>query len=86
MAIDVKLGTPIIAFMSPDELIAYFGGVTETARALGVKPPSVSEWKASGEVPETRQYQAQIATGGALQADKPALREHSSESPERMRT
>jgi len=60
--------------MSPDDLIAFFGGVTETARALGVKPPSVSEWKATGVVPETRQYQAEIATGGRLRADKPALR------------
>lgn len=59
--------------MTADELIAHFGGVAATARALGVKDPSVSEWKASGIVPELRQYQAEIASEGKLKADKPAL-------------
>lgn len=60
--------------MTADELISHFGSVSATARALGVKDPSVSEWKTSGEVPELRQYQAEIATGGKLKADRPALR------------
>ncbi len=61
--------------MSPDELIAHFGGITPTARALGVKPPSVHAWKAEGKVPQQRQYQAEIATNGKLKADTPALHE-----------
>lgn len=60
--------------MTADELISFFGGVAATARALGVKDPSVSEWKATGVVPELRQYQAEIASGGQLKADKPACR------------
>lgn len=60
--------------MTAEELIAHFGSVSATARALGVKDPSVSEWKATGIVPELRQYQAEIATGGRLKADKPADR------------
>jgi len=66
--------------MSPDALIAHFGGVNATARALGVEPPSVSEWKTQGVVPELRQYQAEIATGGKLRADKRALRATSDEA------
>jgi hypothetical protein len=61
--------------MTVDELIAHFGSVSATARALGVKDPSVSEWKATGVVPELRQYQAEIASGGKLKADTPALRQ-----------
>ena len=60
--------------MNAEELIAHFGGVSATARALGVKAPSVSEWRASGVVPELRQYQAEIASGGVLKADTPASR------------
>lgn len=60
--------------MTANELIAHFGNVRATARALGVKDPSVSEWKTTGIVPELRQYQAEIATGGKLRADVPALR------------
>lgn len=60
--------------MTPEQLISHFGSVSATARALGVKDPSVSEWKTSGIVPDLRQYQAEIATKGKLKADKPALR------------
>lgn len=59
--------------MRARELVDHFGGVTATAMALGVKAPSVSEWLANDEVPELRQYQAEIATEGKLRADKPAL-------------
>ena len=73
--VDIALGVANNVGVTPDELIAHFGGVSATARALGVKDPSVSEWKTSGVVPELRQYQAEIATGGKLKADAPALRQ-----------
>ncbi|MGH7605439.1 MAG: Cro/CI family transcriptional regulator [Gemmatimonadaceae bacterium] len=57
--------------MDPQTLIDHFGGVTATARALGVKPPSVSEWSAAGKVPLGRQFQAQVLTKGKLRADTP---------------
>lgn len=60
--------------MKARELVDFFGGVTATAAAMGVKPPSVSEWLANDEVPDLRQYQAEIATDGRLTADKPAHR------------
>ncbi len=72
--IDRELAMPNNRGVNAEELIEYFGSVSATARALGVKDPSVSEWRASGVVPELRQYQAQIATGGRLRADVPALR------------
>jgi hypothetical protein len=56
--------------MTPDALIEHFGGVTATARALDVKPPSVSEWKKRGVVPIGRQYQAQLLSRGKLRAER----------------
>ena len=41
---------------------------------LGCKQPSVAEWFEKGEVPEGRQYQLELATQGALKAEKPAKR------------
>lgn len=66
--IDKYFGAPNTRRMTPDLLIAYFGGITATAKALGVKPPSVSEWKSNGVVPEGRQYQVEVLTGGELKA------------------
>jgi DNA-binding transcriptional regulator YdaS (Cro superfamily) len=60
--------------MSPKTVIEFYGGLSATARALGCKPQTVSEWVDNGEVPEGRQYQIELATNGALRADKPALR------------
>lgn len=60
--------------MKPQELIDHFGNMNRTAKALGVSLPSVSKWVELNEVPELRQYQAQIATDGELKADVPALR------------
>ena len=58
--------------MTYDQAIAYFGTAAQMARMLGVKPPSVSEWKDG--IPMGRQYQIEKATNGALVADLPALR------------
>lgn len=60
--------------MKPSEVLALFKTQSRIAAALGVKQSSVSEWFVKGEIPETRQYQIQLATRGALKADKPAIR------------
>lgn len=60
--------------MTPKSVLQHFGSQAEIARALGLSQPSVFEWFASGEIPDTRQYQIELATGGQLRADKPALR------------
>lgn len=59
--------------MDAKEAINFFGGVGKLAKALGLRQSSVSEWQING-VPECRQYQIELATGGKLKADKPALR------------
>lgn len=38
---------PKIRLMKHDQLIELLGGTTEVAKALGIKPPSVSGWKLS---------------------------------------
>jgi DNA-binding transcriptional regulator YdaS (Cro superfamily) len=39
--------------MNDVEIIRLLGGVTEVARLLGIKPPSVHAWQTSG-IPEPR--------------------------------
>lgn len=58
--------------MTYAEAVSFFKTPAQLARAMGVSTPSVMEWKSG--IPETRQYQVELATGGVLKADKPALR------------
>lgn len=60
--------------MTPNDLLKHFGSKAEIARAFGVKLPSVTDWFATGEIPEVRQYQAELMTSGALRASRPADR------------
>ena len=55
--------------MNYEDLIRHFGSQSKAARALNVKPPSVHQWKEDG-IPETRQFQIEVLTGGALKADR----------------
>lgn len=55
--------------MNYSDLINFFGSQSKAARALNVKPPSVHQWKDDG-IPETRQYQIEVLTNGALKADR----------------
>ena len=61
--------------MTPKQALDHFGTQQRIARALGMAQSSVAEWFAAGRIPEGRQYQIELATGGALRADRPALRE-----------
>lgn len=65
--------------MTPKQAINFFHGASRLARALGVSPQSVSDWDDAGVMPEGRQYQCELATGGRLKADLPALRMSSEE-------
>lgn len=60
--------------MNPRQVIEFFGDHRSVAEALGLAAPSIYDWEKSGQVPEGRQYQIEMATNGALRADKPALR------------
>jgi DNA-binding transcriptional regulator YdaS (Cro superfamily) len=58
--------------MTYDELIDHFGSQAEAARSLGLKQPSISEWKKRG-IPPLRQLDIQRRTRGRLRADTTAL-------------
>jgi predicted site-specific integrase-resolvase len=58
--------------MEPQNVVDYFGGITQTARALDISYQAVRKWIKSGEVPIQRQYQIQVITDGELEADSPA--------------
>lgn len=54
--------------MDYGDLIRHFGTQAEAARVLGIKPPSVSEWRHKG-IPELRQIQIERLTKGKLRAN-----------------
>lgn len=56
--------------MTYHDLISHYGSQAQAARALGVPRQSVWQWKQA--IPLGRQFQIELATGGALRADKPA--------------
>lgn len=61
--------------MKKKDVIKHFGGVVETAKALGIKSQSVSQWP--DEVPELRALQLEKITSGKLKSDfKPAVQLH----------
>lgn len=53
--------------MKTAEAIQYFGTAAALAKALNIKPPSVSEWGIYP--PVTRQFQIQVITNGQLKAE-----------------
>ena len=55
--------------MDVEEAIAYFGGVSATARKLKIKQPAVSRWRRNGLIPWLRQLQIERVTRRKLKAD-----------------
>lgn len=53
--------------MNKQDVIKHFGGVVETAKALGIKSQSVSGWP--DQVPKLRAFQIEKITSGKLKAD-----------------
>lgn len=54
-------------YMKKSEVVNYFGGVCNVARAIGIKHPSVSEW---GEIiPERAALKLEKLTCGKLKYD-----------------
>jgi len=60
--------------VKPIELIEFFGSQAAAARSLGRAQSTVAEWVKLDCVPDGAQYQVELATGGKLKADAPALR------------
>ena len=50
------------------DVIAYFGGVTKTAKALGISKSAVSLW--GEETPYGRACQVQLLTKGKLKTEQ----------------
>lgn len=49
-----------------EKAIAIIGGTNATARALGIKPPAVSRWRRTGQVPVNRCPDLERLTNGAV--------------------
>ena len=54
--------------MKKSDVIAHFGGVVKTAKALGMNKSSVSLW--GEEIPKGRAYQIELMTEGKLKVRK----------------
>lgn len=46
--------------MEAQQVIEKLGGTIAAARILGVKPPSVSEWKKNNSIPALRIFQLRV--------------------------
>lgn len=52
--------------MDKNKVIDHFGGIKETAAALGVTQTAVRRW--GEEIPQGRAYQVHVITNGALKS------------------
>lgn len=52
--------------MTPQDLLDHFGSQTAIADFFKTSPTAVCKWFKAGEVPEGRQYEAQVRTNGVL--------------------
>lgn len=76
--IHVFLLTTLEAFMNKDEVISYFGGVSNLARLLGISHASVSGW--GSVIPKGRAFEIQTITDGVLKVDPALYAKHSDTS------
>lgn len=51
---------------SLDAAIEFFGTQLALAEKLGIKSPSITEWRARGKVPVARCLEIELATSGAV--------------------
>lgn len=51
-----------------NDVVAWFGGQTETARAVGVSPQAVFQWIAEDSIPPKRAIQIERLSGGHFRA------------------
>lgn len=54
--------------MTFNQVIRHFGGISQTANALGVSYQAVFQWRENKHIPQGRQWQIQALTGGKLKA------------------
>ena len=65
---------PKVFGMNVQLAIQWAGSQRELARRLGITEGAVSQWLASGKVPEGRAYQIQVISAGAVVVDPCAYR------------
>lgn len=46
--------------MTLEKIIESFGGVSQTARALGITRQTIYHWRRKGDIPEARRIQAEV--------------------------
>ena len=46
--------------MNLEKIIEAFGGVSQTARALGITRQTIYHWRRKGDIPEARRIQAEV--------------------------
>ncbi len=56
--------------MTYKQLIKFFKTQTAAAAALEVTQPTVANWKSRGKIPALQQLRIELATLGALVADR----------------
>lgn len=56
--------------MTYNQLIKHFKTQTAAAAALDVTQPTIANWKSRGKIPPLQQLRLELATGGALNADR----------------
>lgn len=61
-----KPTTPTPERAAIEKAISIIGGTMATARALNIKPPSVSRWLSKGKAPADRCLALQKLTGGVV--------------------
>lgn len=49
-------------------IVDHFGGVSETARLLGVSAPAVSQWIKHNRIPPARAVQIEVLSKGKFKA------------------
>ena len=56
--------------MTIDEVIEYFGNLSQACRALGLTPQSMTSWKKRGYIPYKQQFRLAELTHGELMTDE----------------
>jgi len=51
-----------------EEIIIYFGGKSQLAKALSVDPAAVSQWLSGGYIPPRRAIEIEIKSNGKFKA------------------
>jgi len=59
-AVRIPLSNTTDRKMELEEIIKAFGGVSQTARALGVTRQTIYIWRGKGAIPDVRRIQAEV--------------------------